>query len=42
MGSLVESKNFSRMMVRHGRELSVTAGMLLIAVGVWVLAGLSP
>ncbi|ASJ10839.1 electron transporter [Thermococcus sp. P6] len=42
MGSLVESKNFSRMMVRHGRELSVMAGMLLIAVGLWVLTGSSP
>ncbi|CAB49916.1 cytochrome c biogenesis CcdA family protein [Pyrococcus abyssi] len=37
MGSLRESKNFSREMVKHSRELSVIAGILLIGIGVWVL-----
>ena len=37
MGSLSESKEFSRAMVRHSRELSVIAGILLIGIGIWVL-----
>ncbi|WP_258084598.1 cytochrome c biogenesis protein CcdA [Thermococcus thermotolerans] len=42
MGSVTESKRFSQAMVRHSRELSVIAGLLLIAIGVWVLTGASP
>ncbi|NJE60914.1 cytochrome c biogenesis protein CcdA [Thermococcus sp. 21S7] len=41
MGSVTESKRFSQAMVRRGRELSVIAGILLIAIGVWVLTGAS-
>jgi cytochrome c biogenesis protein CcdA len=41
MGSVTESKRFSQAMVRHSRELSVIAGILLIAIGVWVLTGAS-
>jgi len=41
MGSVTESKRFSQAMVRRSRELSVVAGILLIAIGVWVLAGAS-
>ncbi|NJE75737.1 cytochrome c biogenesis protein CcdA [Thermococcus sp. ES12] len=41
MGSVTESKRFSRAMVRHSRELSVIAGTLLIAIGAWVLTGAS-
>ncbi len=41
MGSVTESKRFSQAMVRHSRELSVVAGMLLIAIGIWVLTGAS-
>ncbi|WP_297506677.1 cytochrome c biogenesis CcdA family protein [Thermococcus sp.] len=37
MGSVAESKRFSRAMVRHSRELSVIAGLLLIGIGLWVL-----
>lgn len=37
MGSLRESKEFSQAMVRHSRELSVIAGILLIGIGLWVL-----
>ncbi|NJE06235.1 cytochrome c biogenesis protein CcdA [Thermococcus sp. M36] len=37
MGSVTESKRFSQAMVRHSRELSVIAGLLLVAIGVWVL-----
>lgn len=37
MGSLRESKEFSRAMVRHSAELSVVAGFLLIAIGLWIL-----
>lgn len=37
MGSLRESKEFSRTMVRHSAELSVVAGLLLIAIGLWIL-----
>ncbi len=37
MGSLRESKEFSRAMVRHSAELSVIAGLLLIAIGIWLL-----
>ncbi|EEB73010.1 cytochrome c biogenesis CcdA family protein [Thermococcus sp. AM4] len=37
MGSLRESKEFSRAMVRHSAELSVVAGLLLIAIGLWIL-----
>ncbi|AFK22424.1 cytochrome c biogenesis CcdA family protein [Pyrococcus sp. ST04] len=37
MGSLSESKKFSRAMVKHSRELSIIAGILLIGIGVWVL-----
>ncbi|ASJ14243.1 cytochrome C biogenesis protein CcdA [Thermococcus radiotolerans] len=41
MGSVTESKRFSQAMVRRSRELSVVAGILLIAIGVWVLTGAS-
>ncbi|ASJ06929.1 cytochrome C biogenesis protein CcdA [Thermococcus pacificus] len=41
MGSVTESKRFSQAMVRHSRELSVIAGILLIAIGIWVLTGVS-
>jgi len=41
MGSVSESKRFSQAMVRHSAELSVVAGLLLIAIGVWVLTGAS-
>ena len=41
MGSVTESKRFSQAMVRHSKELSVIAGILLIAIGVWVLSGAS-
>jgi len=41
MGSVTESKRFSQAMVRHSRELSVIAGTLLIAIGVWVLTGVA-
>lgn len=41
MGSVTESKRFSQAMVRHSRELSVIAGILLIAIGIWVLTGAS-
>ncbi|AEC52595.1 hypothetical protein PNA2_1680 [Pyrococcus sp. NA2] len=37
MGSLSESKEFSRAMVRHSRELSVISGILLVGLGVWIL-----
>lgn len=37
MGSLRESKEFSRAMVRHSAELSVVAGVLLVAIGLWIL-----
>ncbi|WP_099210419.1 cytochrome C biogenesis protein CcdA [Thermococcus henrietii] len=37
MGGVSESKRFSQAMVRHSMELSVIAGILLIAIGVWVL-----
>lgn len=36
-GSLRESKEFSRAMVRHSAELSVVAGVLLILIGLWIL-----
>jgi len=36
-GSLRESKEFSRTMVRHSRELSVLSGFLLMTVGAWLL-----
>ncbi|BAD85398.1 transmembrane electron transport protein [Thermococcus kodakarensis KOD1] len=39
MGSISESKRFSQALVRHSRELSVVAGILLIGIGVWVLMG---
>jgi len=39
MGSVSESKRFSQAMVRHSRELSLVAGVLLIGIGIWVLAG---
>ncbi|ASJ00845.1 cytochrome c biogenesis CcdA family protein [Thermococcus gorgonarius] len=38
MGSLRDSKEFSRTMVRHSAELSVVAGVLLVAIGLWVLS----
>jgi len=41
MGSVTKSKRFSQAMVRKSRELSVIAGMLLIAIGIWVLTGAS-
>ncbi len=37
MGSLRESKEFSRAMVRHSAELSVVSGVLLIIIGLWIL-----
>lgn len=37
MGGLRDSKEFSRAMVRHSAELSVVAGVLLVAIGLWVL-----
>ncbi|WP_297550742.1 cytochrome c biogenesis protein CcdA [Thermococcus sp.] len=39
LGSVSESKRFSQAMVRHSAELSVIAGLLLVAIGVWVLLG---
>ncbi len=42
MGSVTESKRFSQAMVRRSRELSVVAGALLVAIGLWVLSGASP
>jgi len=41
MGSVSESKRFSRSMVRHGMELSLVAGFLLIFIGVWMLLSLN-
>jgi len=37
MGSVSESKRFSQAMVRHSAGLSVVAGFLLVAIGIWVL-----
>ncbi len=37
MGGVSESKRFSQAMVRHSAGLSVIAGILLIAIGIWVL-----
>ncbi|AEH24331.1 cytochrome c biogenesis CcdA family protein [Pyrococcus yayanosii] len=37
MGSLSESKAFSRAMVKHSRELSLLSGFLLVLLGLWIL-----
>ncbi|BAA30339.1 cytochrome c biogenesis CcdA family protein [Pyrococcus horikoshii] len=37
MGSLTDSKSFSRTIVKHSRELSVVSGILLIGIGAWIL-----
>lgn len=37
MGGISESKTVSRKLVQRSRELSVAAGLVLVAIGIWVL-----